>query len=260
MKRSYPFVCACALAGATLLCPVAARAADTVETWAVGATDVDFYLGFDGIRGEQGSSYGDIMLGYGIVERFSAYLGTTLEGSEDFGDGQATIYLGIFGTPIDFDHFDLDLFLNVSTGGPGLGEFELAPAIELNFDRDPDHGSWGTYLRASLPVHGREVAGPMIEVEPTIESTFHVGSTLGAYLTVADGHQLLVEYGMDFHPDAAEGERGVEMGGLGFGYNVGLNDTLELITQLYVDIPQQDERVEYGLMTGFIATLPSARR
>jgi hypothetical protein len=46
-----------------------AQAADTVETWDVGATDVDFYLGFDGMgldRYERTLS-GEIMLGYNVT-------------------------------------------------------------------------------------------------------------------------------------------------------------------------------------------------
>jgi hypothetical protein len=114
------------------------KAADTVETWDMGATDVDFYTGFDGIgeRSTNRTVYSDIMLGYGIIDRLSAYVGTTLQGNEFFGDSQARIYLGVFGTSVDTDHFNLDLFLDISAGGPALSEFRVAPAVELNYDLD----------------------------------------------------------------------------------------------------------------------------
>ncbi len=49
------------------------------------------------------------------------------------------------------------------------------------------------------------------------------------------------------------------MGGLALGYNVTLSESIELINQLYLDIPQRDDPVAVGLMIGFIATLPSSR-
>ena len=62
--------------GICLCLPGLTFAADTVETWDAGATDVDFYLGFDGLDPKRGGHavYGDIMPGYGIVEHFSVYL------------------------------------------------------------------------------------------------------------------------------------------------------------------------------------------
>jgi hypothetical protein len=40
--------------------------------------------------------------------------------------------------------------------------------------------------------------------------------------------------------------------------NVGIGSTLEMINQVYVDLPQGDEPVAVGFMTGVIATLPAA--
>lgn len=231
-----------------------ARAADTVETWEPGATDIDFYLGLDQLRGTDRTMFADLMLGFGVLSRFSVYLGTTLEGDTGMTQGSADLHMGVFGTPIDTDHLDLDLFLGVS----GWRELELAPGMELNFDRDPAMRTWGVYLRAQLPVHGRSGAAspavPGMERRPTV----HIASTLGVYRTVATGHQLLLEYGMDFHPDPVAGQRRIEVGGIALGYNVVLHDRLELITQLYVDLPQANDSVDYGFTAGFIATLPSA--
>lgn len=226
-----------ACAALVLAAAAPARASDTVETWDVGATDVDFYVGHDGV------AFGDIMLGYGVAPRLSAYLGTTLS------DGETAIYLGVFGTPIDTDHFDLDLFLGMTNGGPGLSQFELAPAIELNLDLDPDMRSWGAYLRAHLPVHGRPTTDATAATMAA-DATYHVAPTVGVYRSLGERHQLLLEYSVDFHPDA------VEVGGLAFGYNVAITDGLELINEIYVDIPQAGERVAFGATTGFIATIP----
>lgn len=234
-----------------------ARAADTVETWDVGATDVDFYCGFDGMGPEDGERglYGDIMLGYGLVERFSAYLGTTLSANDHFTEGNADVYLGIFGTPLDTDHFDLDLFLDVGAGGNGFDEFSLTPSTELNLDLEPDLGSWGIYLRAGVPVYGRFEQEESGNTEH--QRAADVQLNPGTYLTIAHRHQVLLEYDMAFHPKAGPDDHAVDIGGIALGYNVVLADPIELITQVYLDIPQEDEQAAVGVMVGFIATMPS---
>jgi hypothetical protein len=241
------------LIAAGLLASTPARASDTVETWDVGATNVDFYLGFFGLNADGGGSFGDIMLGYGIVERFSAYLGTTLTSDEHLGNGATEAYLGIFGTVIDSAHVDLDVLLQVMSGA---GEFALTPALELNVDADPDMRSWGAYLRTHLPVHGR----PTHPVTMASDTTYHVGLTLGAYRALGDRHQLLIEYQVDLHPDPIPEQPGIELGAVAIGYNLRLTDSLELINEVYAEVaPAAGERIGYGIMTGFIASFPPTR-
>jgi len=239
---------------AALLWPLTTYAADTVETWDVGATDVDFYLGYDGLGLREAADraiFGDLMLGYGIVERFSVYLGTTLEANGALADGAASPYLGIFGTVVETDHMDFDLFLDVSTGGPNQTEFQITPSIELNFDGRNNMSTGGLYIRAGVPLHGR--SGRLDEMSLDLETV------IGAYYTVTAGHQLLVEYDMGFHPIHGAGhDHVVEVGGLALGYNVTLSERIELINLVVVDIPQSGESVSVGVMVGFIVTLPSS--
>ncbi len=54
-------------------------------------------------------------------------------------------------------------------------------------------------------------------------------------------------------------EKITDVGGLALGYNVTLSKSIELINQLCLDLPQQNEPVAVGLMIGFIATLPTSR-
>jgi hypothetical protein len=241
-----------------LALPKIADAADTVETWDVGATDVDYYLSFDGIGlgKKEKTVFGDLMLGYGLVDRFSAYLGTTLQANEYLTDGQANIYIGIFGTPVDTDHFDFDLFLDISLGGQDFDEFALSPALELNFDLDPMMRSWGMYLRIPMPIQGRKISSPVHPEPEGVEASFHLEGTIGTYYTVADGHQILLEYDMGIHPDPAQEERQVDIGTAALGYNVTLVDAIELINHFYLDIPQDNDPIAFGVMIGFIATLP----
>jgi hypothetical protein len=233
-----------------------ARAADTVETWDVGATDVDFYLGFDGIGPDEDarSMYGDIMLGYGLVHGLSAYIGATLSANDHFADGNADVYLGVFGTPVETDHFDLDLFLDVGAGGDGFDDFAVTPSTEINFDLDPDLGSWGLYLRMGVPVYGE----PDEDDPGEHVRAFDVELNPGTYFTLGRGHQLLLEYDMSFHP--RHEAHTTHVGGVALGYNVVLAEPIELINQIYVDIPQGDETAAVGLFTGIIVTMPSARR
>ncbi len=245
------------VAASLALCQIA-EAADTVETWDVGATNVDFYVGFDGIGlGKYDKTiYGDIMLGYGLIEHFSAYLGTTLQANEHFSAGEAATYFGVFGTPVDIHHFDFDLFLGFSLGGPEYTNFQLEPSTEFNFDLDPDQGSWGMYLRAGVPLYGR--ARGEDPDSPEHEIAFHIETTIGTYLMIADGHQAFLEYDMGFLPRPAQDEDSFAVGGVAFGYNVGVHDTIEMINQVFVDIPQGGEDFSVGLMTGIIVTLPAA--
>ncbi|NOZ01560.1 MAG: hypothetical protein GXP54_06690 [Deltaproteobacteria bacterium] len=263
-RRIWKLAAALCVTISLLLLPGAVMAADTVETWDVGATDVDFYLGYDGIglRRPDRTVFGDMMLGYGILDRFSAYLGMTLQGTDAFTDGTASLYLGIYGTPVDTDHFDLDLFLDVSTGGDGLKEFQVSPSLEMNFDLDPDLRTWGMYLRVGFPVYGRTVFPPGKPNTPEHEVAFHIETTAGTYWTVAEGHQLLLEYDMGLHPLPSDEVYGVNVGGVALGYNVCVVEdcALELINQVYFDIPQAGENFSVGIMMGFIATLPSVNR
>ncbi len=227
---------------AVLLAPGIARAADTVETWDPGAVDVDFYLGYDGAGSPSRSVYGDIMVGYGIVEGFSAYLGTALTAPDSLAGGEPGLYLGVFGTLVDTDHVDFDLFLDLGATGDGMSDLEVRPSLELNLDAAPDLRSFGTYVRAGVVAHSADDAS---------RAVLDVTLNPGAYVTLAGSHQLFVEYDMAFAPS----DGATEIGGFALGYNVVINDALELVTQVHADIPQADEVAAVSFMAGFIATI-----
>ncbi|MCP4676246.1 MAG: hypothetical protein GY854_12200 [Deltaproteobacteria bacterium] len=258
MKRHFVIIVAALFVASICYHPSVSEAADTVETWDKGATDLDFYLGFDGIGLDkyEKSIYGDIMLGYGLIDRFSAYLGTTLQANEYFSDGSGNVYLGVFGTPVETDHFDLDLFLDISLGGPDFNEFQVAPSIELNLDLDPEMRTFGFYIRAGSPIYGHDLTTEEEPDIPRYETTLHIETTIGAYYTIVERHQIFGEYDMGFHPNPIEEEHTVDVGGVALGYNVTLSDAIELINQVYLDIPQDGEDISFGVMAGFIVTMP----
>ncbi len=237
-----------------------ARAADTIETWGVGATDVDFYSGLDGmgLSRAEGSIYGDIMLGYGLVEGLAAYVGQKITGNTFFTGGTGATYLGMFGTPVDTQHFDLDLFLGFDLGGAGYSEFGVTPMVELNFDLDPNRLSWGTYVRVGFRLHGHNLSED--EENPQWETHTTLATVVGTYYTIARRHQLLLEFDFAWKRLRATEEREIELGGVALGYNVTLSDRIELITQVHLDVPQPGEQISVGFMTGLIFTLPSVKR
>ncbi len=234
-------------------------AADTTEPFDVGATDVEIYAGVDGVGPKDGERaiFGDLLLGFGLTPALSAYVGTTLSANEMFADGNADIYLGLYGTPLDSEHFDLDLFLDFAAGGDGFDEFALTPSTEINFDLDPDMGTWGLYLRAGVPIYGQ----PKGSAPAEHERAFDIEINPGTYVTLGELHQILVEYDMAFHPRTRDGHA-TDIGGVAVGYNVvlGPESPVELINQVYVDIPGEGETTSVGVSTGIIVTLPSARR
>ncbi len=235
------------------------RAADTTETWARGATDFELFAGMDGIfLGEADRGFhSSVLLGYGILERFSAYFSAGIAGDWNFSNGQPTLSMGILATPLETEHFDADLFLDFSASGQGLADFQVAPAIELNYDSRNDLSGWGLYLRLGMPVAGAVI--------PTVgsEEVRH-GSRLqalvnpGAYHTVAPGWQVLIEY--DFLVHKEEQGHYVHQGGVAVGCNVMLNPALELVTQLYFDVPNEGENFGVNLLVGFIATVPAGSK
>jgi hypothetical protein len=240
-----------------LAAPPDGRAADTIETWEAGATDVDFYLGLSGLGrpATQRSLGADIMFGYGIVDSFSVYLGTTLAADGRLGNGAGSLYTGVFGTPLDSDHLDLDLLLGFELAGQNYDQFQLAPGVELVFSSHPDMLGWGMYLRGFAGLTGESAGsgqdGHAVHVE--------LASTLGAFVTLADDHQVLLEIDGAWQPRRGPADERLELGGLALGYNLTLSPTLELIHQVFVDLPQsRAEPIAVGLMVGFIGSLPAS--
>lgn len=247
-----------AIAATTHVDSGTAMAADTTEAFDVGASDVDLYLGYDGVGfdNDERSISGEVMLGYGIVDNISAFAGAARSGSETFESDSTTTYFGLFGTVVESDHVDVDVYACFSGEDADRSYLAVTPGLELNLDRAADLKSWGVYLNGAFPVFGRKTETAIQESAKT-EVAVIFENTTGAYLTISDGHQLLLEFDMIFLPDPPSGQRGVQVGALAFGYNLYLVDALELINQISLDIPQGGETASIGIMIGLIATLPT---
>ena len=237
----------------------ASPAADTIETWDVGASDLEFYSGYAGLGRSSPSArstHGDMLLGFGLLPRFSAYLDLNLSANGHGNDARTTPQLGLFGTVVDSPHFDVDLLFDLSNENDCL---QFAPAVEINVDADPDMSSVGSYFRVGLPFGGagsQSDEASRLSPEPM---DWLVESSVGLYATVAHGHQLLLQLDFEFHPDPPEKQGEYRLGGLALGYNFALTDSFELIHEVYLDAPSNSTApVDTSLMVGFIATLPSA--
>ncbi|MBI5546818.1 MAG: FeoB-associated Cys-rich membrane protein [Deltaproteobacteria bacterium] len=238
-----------------LAAPTIAWAADTVETWAPGATDVELYLGYEGLgtRREQHGVYADITLGYGIAHRLSAYLGLTLQGNGYLAEADPAVRLGVFSTILQGSLMDLDLMLEIGATGPGLSQLAVAPGTEINLDLSSPFGPIGAYLRAGLGFGGHRLG------DLQYETRFALDLTPGVHWTPHEGHQLFAQYAGALQLASSEGPTRWEHAGVSVGYNVALTPHLELITQASVG-PRHNEEpgVVGGVMLGFIASVPGS--
>ncbi|HOI12187.1 MAG TPA: hypothetical protein PK313_17015, partial [Myxococcota bacterium] len=223
--------------------------------WDEGAFNVEWFLGYDGM-GHPGirdrSTTTEFMVGYGIRDDLGLYVPLAIETDGAFGSPLGSVAIGLFGTPVDTRFFDLDLFLEVGTGGAGFREWGALPYVELNFDGHPERLSWGFFVQAGMPIRGRPDASGGLS-----GATFDVSGLLGAYWRPHPDHELVLEFDTLLHPiHGADHARRAEIGGLALGYNVVLNDTAELLAQVSADIPQGRERWAFGATLGVILTLP----
>jgi hypothetical protein len=222
---------------------LAARALDTVETFDPGSVDVEMFAGFHGISGAGRHSEGlnfDLALGYGFIDRFSGYAAAQIGSNAGFTKALGGAGFGIFGTPVDTDHFDMDLMLEFGFGDFGVA---LTPAVEFNFDLKPDLKLWGMYFRVEEVLTGDiEAASPGLAPYTVL--------TAGTYWTITPRHKLLAEYDMTVANNPAVGERALDVGSVALGYNLMIRDNLAFVSAVHCDIPQAGEVVTFGASIG----------
>lgn len=232
--------------------PDLSRALDTTEPFDPRSTDVELYLGVGGLAGRDadGEFTQEVVLGYGITERGSAYVGAyALE--DDRGFWQDPELLGGWIQNLhDGEHFDLDLLVDSSVAG---GEFRFEPGLEWNFDAEPDMSSWGVYLRSGLGSQSRRenVANHSAGRRWSVDW----GLNPGAYVHANDRIQLLVEFDQvrPLGQDRLESDRSE---GIAVGVNAVLSNTVELIAEVHRDLPwsQGPAQLSLGFIAGFSAT------
>lgn len=226
-------------------------AADTLEPYDLGLSAVELYVGAEGFgrRLPEQAHGAEAVLGYGVTPRWSLYAAPSFLVDGYLLESALGLKLGSFVTPLDTEHLDLDLGATFGTDGTRGG---LCPFVELNLDLRPDGALAGLYARGSLDLVGseRDAGAPALEVA--------AGGTVGAYVTVASQHQLLLE----LDASVCDGPRGRvdgEIGALHLGHNLQFLPHAELITELSLDLPGHDEPWAIGFLLGLVATLPADR-
>lgn len=235
-----------------LLAPAPAHAVDTVEAWDPGAANIEVYGALEGLgraSTNQGLG-GDMVAGWGLARGFGAYLGTTLSANGHLADGTSELGLGILGTPLDTDHWDLDLMLDIRSATGGSETLLVSPAFELNWDRAPDLAGWGLYARAGLCMAGVQTAAGT-------DRLTDVCLAMGGYYTLSDRAQLLLEVDADVADGLGDQPSEFRAGGVGLGYNLVLGQTLEWVQEIRVNIPDGGEESSVSYLVGLIATLPA---
>jgi len=210
--------------------PTSAQALDTWETWDPGGVGID--MGFTGGFALGGrdkapsveTSAGTWVYGYLGLETISVYGWVEVYGygdSAELGGGW-----GLYGTPIDTNHFDMDVGFLFSAYH---GSIAPTPWIELNLDVKPDMELFGVFARA-------ELYPSITPVGPTPEIAVDLALTAGTYLSVGTGQVLLGWRGAaGLYADGGFGHAAV------LGWNPGLADWGELVTEVEVAVPTDAE-------------------
>lgn len=235
---------------------VPAEALDTTEPYGSRVVDLEYYLGYGGVglAPSQRELSHEFILGYGLGQRTSLYVGSDLSSDQKDFAVDTELLAGFMGTLVDRPHFDLDLMLDLAVPSKELGALRWAPSIELNYDADATMASWGLYLRTGI--EGRRERGEFGKNSRSWQERTNFWLNPGAYWHLSDRHELLIEYDQII---ALGSDRSAEEDtkGIAVGYNFLLSDTFELISQIHRDFPHAGNRARVGVSVGFIATLPT---
>ena len=200
--------------------------ADTTETFELGFSDFEYYTGVSNLKSDDKVYSHEITIGAGITNKLSS---TFSIGVEKDGEVIANSYsFGLFSTIFDSKYFDFDLYTNIDNS------YSFTLGTELNFDIKDNLALAGIYLRSEL-IYLNEISDYTI--------------VIGSYYTLKE-LQFLLEFDMTI-PENED----FNIAALVFGINYGIVNNIELITDFSLDIPQNDEEINYSFSIGFISTI-----
>lgn len=244
---------AASLMTAALLMPLQAFAGDTTEVIDKDTLEVDPSFSIDGMGDGKPSVNTGIGIVYGVLDGFNIGASISYGSAEGMAGGNLGLGVNALWTPVDTDHFDLDVMadFDFEIGGG----YSITPSVELNYDLEPDTALWGLYLRFGLPIYGGYVAGDILHDEAAVEAKADVGIalTLGTYFSFAEIHQILLEGGFNVDNLAKNlGDAGISGAFISLGYNVQITDTFELTTELAFNLPTDEDNFSATLAVGGI--------
>lgn len=235
-KKQFTLLCAILIA-VTTVNPLIAL--DTTEPFDIGFTDNEMYAGFSGAglgQGERGLAW-EHLIGVGITDRFSSMFFYSLESNEYLANKVGEVGAGLFFTILDKEIFDLDVMASITSQGA------LGIATELNLD----FSKMGIQLTIEEGIENNGSNENQLLFNTVLAPLF--------YFSLTESFQLLTALDFAFFHNGDDAGT-TEIGGAGLGLNVGVNEAIELITEVNFDIPQEEEQFSTGFSVGFIATLP----
>jgi len=237
-----------------------AHAADTTEVLKPEEFYFQFGIGFYGI-GFENKDFprlwtASAVVAYGLDKKISGYISLGGQSNEVFSKGVGSLGFGLFATPLQTKHFAIDALLYAGIGRNSISpmvttaaqnltsDFILSPGVEINFNFDEDMNSIGFYIILAEEFRGFEISNADGSKSDVFAPTTR--AIIAFYWTVvAKKHELHIQYDMSFrHYNHA---RKVDVGGIALGYNAKINKNIEIISQIYIDIPQPGEHLAVGL-------------
>lgn len=258
---------------ATLLICVAhaapASAVDTNETIDSGATYYEFSTGWTGLQKPliQQQIYAGSAIAYGLTDKLTGYLAMSGQANAYFGDGFGRTGFGLMATVYNTDHVSVDAMIDAGMGGVGpqpllfhpardlTTGFALTPGVEINYDHDDEMNDWGLFTVLQQALTGRTTVVYTDEFVERVTYAFapYLQMALGGYITtVADKKQWLLELDFRWRQNPTTSQDALVWSGLGLGYNHMVNEELELATEVYVNMPVDNETWGVGFSVGII--------
>jgi len=241
-------------AGAAVSCALAANAfaGDTVELIDPNTLEVDPTFTIDNIHDGKPSAGIELGLVYGVMEGLNV-TGTVGYGSDiGLAGGGVGFGVGLVTTPVDTDMFDLDVMVDFDWDGG----FVITPGVELNIDLEPDQAFLGFYLRLGLPIYGGFKADADEGADDDgVETDIAFNFALGAYYTVMEGHQIILEGGATIAELAENLGKTHTDGYVSLGYNAELTDNFELITEVAVHMDNDADDVYAAISVGGVFSM-----
>lgn len=222
---------------------------NTVETFDPqnGYFSLDF--GFDNLRSKLNGSKvnGQAVLGKGLTQFISAYMGVQIAGKEFLSNGEGGFFLGAITTVYSYNHFALDLTLEAGL----INEyFYSAPGLEINFDLLPDQKFMGFYINAAEHMTGEEAqddsANSYLAFTPETELN------VGYYLSVKEGQQFHIRFDQRFRHNPVNNEPRYEIDALKLGYNLMVVDGFQIQTEFDYYIPEKNHKNQFGFRIGLV--------
>lgn len=244
------------LVATALLTPSTSRAAGPRTQMAQGETDLELYLGVDGLNPVQTdpSVFAGFTVAYGLANRLSAYLGNATGGDILGMRSNRALRAGLVTNVLE-GPASLDLRLELRMDRPGVVSAPRpVPGLDLDLQLGSTAIPWGVYFRANLPLPGDlRSDADVVEGLPLFEFT------PGLYVDLGDDGELYLEQDLLLQLPRQRSANLLANLGLALGYTFSLTDDVDFASEVAaIPDPLEPQGLGFGAMVGFIVTLPNS--